>query len=80
MTVVSGAPTYVKTTWYADAFEQGLAGNYDALGIHPYMGLADKNPEFCDTNPSNIIYYPCNIPNLHQLMKDNGNGDNGLGH
>lgn len=73
ITVVAGAPTYVQTGWYERFYELGGAGHYDALGIHPYMGLADTEPATCDKNW--IEYQPCNIPNLIQLMRANGDGD-----
>jgi polysaccharide biosynthesis protein PslG len=71
--VIAGAPTYVKTSWFQKFFELGGAGHYDALGIHPYMGFADAPPSACD--PYDIEYYPCNIPNLVDLMRANGDSD-----
>jgi aryl-phospho-beta-D-glucosidase BglC (GH1 family) len=44
LTVVAGAPTYVKTDWYKQFYANGGAGNYDALGIHPYIGMSDAAP------------------------------------
>lgn len=73
--VIAGAPTYIRTGWYEKMYALGGGGNFDALGVHPYMGLADKPPSYCDTYPAHMIYYPCNIPNLVKLMKDNGDGD-----
>lgn len=74
ITVIAGAPTYVKTDWYREFFELGGAGSFDALGVHPYVGQSDQPPETC-AQDADIIYYPCNIPNLIQLMRDNGQGD-----
>ena len=76
VTVVAGAPTYVKTSWYKQFYANGGADHYDALGIHPYSGLADKDPSYCDSG--NIEYYSCNIPNLVSLMQANGDGDKGI--
>lgn len=73
ITVVAGAPTYVKTSWYQGFYANGGAGNYDALGIHPYIGVADQPASACDTKY--VEYYPCNIPNLIKLMADNGDAD-----
>ena len=73
LTVVAGAPTYTNTNWYSQFFAKGGADHYDALGIHPYMGNSDEPPTACNTKY--IQYYPCNIPNLIQLMRDNGDGD-----
>jgi hypothetical protein len=73
--VVAGAPTYVRTGWYKQMYELGGGGNFDALGIHPYMGLADKEPSYCDSSPNHIKYNPCNIPNLVKLMEANGDGN-----
>ncbi len=72
LTVVAGAPTYVKTSWYEAFYANGGAGHYDALGIHPYIGVADQPVSTCDT--SYREYYPCNIPNLLSLMQANGDG------
>ena len=73
LTVVAGAPTYVDTDWYEKFFELGGAGSYDALGVHPYMGRTDAPPETCDE--SDLKHYPCNIPNLLDLMAANGDSD-----
>lgn len=72
ITVVAGAPTYVKTSWYEGFYANGGAGKYDALGIHPYIGVADQPVTACDTKYRE--YYPCNIPNLISLMQANGDG------
>lgn len=74
--VIAGAPTYVNTPWYERFFALGGAGHYDALGIHPYMGLSDTTPTTC--NRSEIQYYPCNIPNLIALMDRYGDGGKGI--
>lgn len=76
VTVVAGAPTYVNTSWYAQFFALGGAHHFDALGIHPYMGLSDAPPDSCDTG--NIEHYPCNIPKLVELMQANGDGDRSI--
>ena len=72
VTVVAGAPTYVKTSWYQGFYANGGAGKYDALGIHPYIGVADQPVTTCDAQYRE--YYPCNIPNLVSLMQANGDG------
>ena len=73
VTVVAGAPTGVNTPWYTQMYANGGAHMFDALGIHPYMGNTDEPPTTC--NVQYIQYYPCNIPNLVNLMKANGDGD-----
>ncbi len=72
VTVVAGAPTYVKTSWYQGFYDNGGAGHYDALGIHPYIGVADQPVTACESKYRE--YYPCNIPNLISLMQAHGDG------
>lgn len=74
LTVVAGAPMYVKTSWYTQFYANGGADNYDALGIHPYIAVTDQPPSTCETNQW-MEYYPCNIPHLVKLMADNGDAD-----
>ncbi len=73
VTVVAGAPTGINTNWYTQMYANGGAHMFDALGIHPYMGNVDEPPTTCNTKY--IQYYPCNITNLVNLMKANGDGD-----
>ena len=73
VTVVAGAPTYVKTDWFREFYRLGGAGHYDALGIHPYIGSSDSPPDACDQKWRQ--YYPCNVAALVQLMADNGDAD-----
>ena len=73
VTVVAGAPTYIKTSWYQGFYANGGADHYDALGIHPYIGVADQAVSACDAQY--VEYYPCNLPNLVKLMADNGDSD-----
>ena len=68
--VVAGAPTYVKTSWFKRFYQYGGAGHYDALGIHPYMGVANTKPSTCVEKYRE--YYPCNISRLSALMDANG--------
>lgn len=74
--VIAGAPEYVNTPWYEKFYAFGGADHYDALGIHPYIGEADASPSACI--PSEIRYYPCNIPNLISLMAAYGDSDKGI--
>lgn len=73
MIVIAGAPTYVNVDWYREFYKRGGAGHYDALGVHPYVGMADAAPDACD--PHNKKYYPCHIDELVSLMRQNGDGD-----
>jgi hypothetical protein len=73
MIVVAGAPTYVGTAWWRGFYANGGADHYDALGVHPYVGMADAPPETCD--PKWVQYYPCDLANLVALMRQHGDGD-----
>lgn len=73
MIVVAGAPTYVNVDWYREFYKRGGADHYDALGVHPYVGMADAAPHACD--PHNKKYYPCHIDELVSLMRQYGDGD-----
>lgn len=77
VTVVAGAPTYVNTEWFTQFYANGGADHYDALGIHPYVGRSDLPPEACPGAPD-VEYYPCNITNLIDLMRTNGDGDKAI--
>lgn len=76
ITVVAGAPTYVKTGWYAQMYAAGGAHMFDALGIHPYPGMADAPPTACDK--AYLDKYPCNIASLVDLMRARGDGGKGI--
>ena len=73
ITVVAGAPTAVNVAYYKKVYANGGAHMFDALGIHPYSGVADQPMSHCD--PNQPQWYPCNLPNLINLMKANGDGN-----
>lgn len=76
ITVVAGAPTYVNTAWYEQMYAAGGAHMFDALGIHPYPGMADAPPTTCDK--AYLDKYPCNIGSLVNLMTANGDAAKGI--
>lgn len=71
--VVLGGPTNNNTDWLRSVYRAGVAGSFDVLATHPYMGPADLPPETPDRRGDNI-YLLTHVAAVHQLMKANGDG------
>lgn len=68
-TVVTGGTQYMDDRWLSRAYAAGMAGAYDALGVHPYPGVADEAP---DLPSDGTIWRPANITAVRSLMNAYG--------
>lgn len=71
-TVVFAGTMYVDTDWIAQAYAAGVQGSFDAMAVHPYMGVADQAPETPDDGTQWTLDH---VRALHELMTANGDGD-----
>ncbi|MFI0433594.1 MAG: cellulase family glycosylhydrolase [Candidatus Nanopelagicales bacterium] len=70
-TVVFGGPSYVDDAWVDKVLSAGGAGNYDVMGVHPYMAVADESP----SEPDNGTIWRMNhLPALTEVMAKHGEG------
>lgn len=74
---------WAATTWWDSVYAElkktdpTLSNEYfDAVGIHPYPGKADKPPSYCEAGA--VQYYMCDIPNLLTILRNNGDGNKKL--
>lgn len=74
-TVVTGGTMYVDTDWIAKMYAAGAGGNFDAIGVHPYMGVADQSPETPDDGTQWTLAH---VASLHDLMVSKGDGAKGI--
>ena len=74
-TVVSGGTMYVDTDWIAKMYAAGAGGNFDAIAVHPYMGVADQAPETPDDGTQWTLAH---VASLHDLMVQHGDGAKGI--
>ncbi len=70
-TVVTGGTVYVDTAWLSQMYAAGAAGSFDAIAVHPYMGIADQAPETPDNGSK---YTLSHVAALHDLMVTHGDG------
>ncbi len=70
-TVVSGGTMYVDTDWIAKMYAAGAGGSFDAIAVHPYMGVADLAPETADDGTQWTLAH---VSALHDLMVSKGDG------
>lgn len=71
LTVVSAAPASMDARWYADFFDAGAIGYYDALGAHPYPTVGDLPPRKCPRS----IDTGCNLDWLARYKARRGDQD-----
>ncbi|MFM2438202.1 MAG: Beta-xylosidase [Actinomycetota bacterium] len=70
-TVVFGGPSYVDDVWVDKVLSAGGEGNYDVMGVHPYMAVADESP----LEPDNGTMWRMNhLPALIDVMDKHGEG------
>lgn len=74
-TVVSGGTMYVDTDWIAKMYAAGAQGSFDAIAVHPYMGVADLAPETPDDGTQWTLAH---VASLHALMVKHGDGAKGI--
>lgn len=70
--VVFGGPSFVDDKWVNRALTAGASGNYDIMGVHPYMGVADEAPGLPDKGDKWRLNH---LPALLEVMADHGDGD-----
>lgn len=70
-TVVTGGTVYVDTDWIAQMYAAGAGGSFDAIAVHPYMGIADQAPETPDDGTEWTLAH---VAALHDLMVRHGDG------
>ncbi len=70
-TVVTGGTMYVDTDWIAQMYAAGAGGSFDAIAVHPYMGVADQAPETADDGTQWTLAH---VAALHNLMVTHGDG------
>jgi cell division septation protein DedD len=68
-TVVSGGTQYADDAWVAKAYAAGMGGAFDALGVHPYPGVAD---EAADLPDNGTVWRPAHVAAIRSLMTANG--------
>jgi len=68
-TVVSGGTQYADDAWVARAYAAGMGGAFDALGVHPYPGVADEAPDLPDNG---TVWRPAHVAAIRNLMTANG--------
>lgn len=70
-TVVFSGTSCVDDVWIGKALAAGGKGNYDVMGVHPYMAVADEAPDL----PDNGTKYRMNhLPALLNVMAKYGEG------
>lgn len=68
--VVSAGPANLNRQWYADFYDQGVVGSFDALGAHPYPRVGDLPPALCTSGPDT----GCNMDWLVDYKTRRGDG------
>ena len=69
--VVLGGPSENDTNWLSAAYGAGMAGSFDVMATHPYMGMADAPPE---TPDDGSIWTISHVSAVHDLMIRYGDG------
>ena len=64
-TVVFGGTQFVDVPWIKKALQAGAQGNYDVMGVHPYMAVGDASPDLPDNG---TIWRLRHIPTLREAM------------
>jgi hypothetical protein len=67
--VVFGGLQYVDVAWAKQVMDDGAAKDFDVMGVHPYMGLADASPLLADDG---TIWNMRHVKVLHQMLKAEG--------
>ena len=70
-TVVFGGLEYNDDTWLTRAYAAGAHGYFDAIGTHPYMGVADSTPNKADDGTKWTLMHAAAV---HRLMVSKGDG------
>ena len=68
--VVFGGPMYNDVDWIRRAYDAGARGSFDIMATHPYMGVADREPEFADGTKWTLRHARA----VYDLMVANGDG------
>jgi polysaccharide biosynthesis protein PslG len=68
--VLFGGPMYNDVDWIRRAYDAGARGSFDVMATHPYMGVADREPEFYDGTKWTLRHARA----VHELMVANGDG------
>jgi polysaccharide biosynthesis protein PslG len=69
--VITGGTEYNDTTWLRRMYAAGAKGSFDAIGTHPYMGIADADPALRDDG---TMWTFTHAAAVHQLMVEYGDG------
>ena len=64
-TVVFAGTQFVDVPWIRKALKAGAQGNYDVMGVHPYMGVGNASPDLPDDG---TIWRLRHIPELRSAM------------
>jgi polysaccharide biosynthesis protein PslG len=68
-TVVFGGLQYNDDAWLARAYTAGAHGYFDAVGVHPYMGVANLPPTTADNGTEWVLTHATIV---HKLMVAHG--------
>lgn len=77
MIVVAGVLALGDAQWLQQAYDAGLAGNYDAISVHPYSvtlgsSLRWDNPRVIGADTSAANSFLPSVNAIHQVMLANG--------
>jgi hypothetical protein len=69
--VITGGVEYNDANWLRRMYAAGAKGYFDAIGTHPYMGIADADPALADDG---TMWTFTHAAAVHQLMVSYGDG------
>ena len=70
-TVVTGGTSYNDDRWIGRMYASGAKGCFDAIGTHPYQGLADADPALADRGSKYTLMHANAV---RRLMVARGDG------